>query len=639
MKFSPQEIKALKLPIRMSALEVAKRIKFPTESNILGHIDLELTPYLVFPIELIGRHGVEWVFIIAPTQSGKTVYLQVVVADTIDQNPRTLIYGIPDEKKGKKTFDEKVIQMIKRTPFLYDHVKSDRDLNTNQVRLDNMLIEIAWSNSPSSVSSTSAGVIVADEIRTWNLEIKGEANSLKQLNDRMTTFLDFGQGQGFGVSSPSVEEDLLHQQTKVAGTITVYWHIKCKNKKCGKFFLPDFFRDLKPYWNKETQTAHMHCPFCYYEFDDTDKKKAMNKDGCYGPKGKLEGFTEPIPMDDLIKYRMVCRWCSLSSPFRSFDRIMREFFGTHKKISDYKNFIMCWLARFWVNDKSKTSLKVLEQRKAKGHRKGRVPTDCRFLTAGVDSQGYGFNVVVRGWGSKGRTYLVDEFVIHSPASNTSWEIVQKQFLDKIVDKVYLDDRNTAWKIAYWAIDTQGNRTRQVQDATADIENCIRVNGATDASKVDIAYNKSLDQYNVKTKVYAEETDYLCLRDEWILPVDVSEDYCDQFIAMRKIEETNPKDGSIKVIWKKVRQNDFRMADIHSFIAIDIDTEDGYTLRDKWNTEGFRLVNPAHSQTIEEPELPRKKIPEVQDSFDKVEWDEDEDEYEDHYEIDEIQGGF
>ena len=632
-KFSNKELDSLRMPEKLNPIEVAKKIKFDPSSNVLSKIDLDLTPYLVFPIELIGHYKVEWVFIVAPTQSGKTVYLQVVVAYTIDQNPRTLIYGIPDEKKGKKTFDEKVIKMIRKTPWLAKHVKRKIDLNTNQVRLDNMIIDIAWSNSPSSVSSTSAGVIVADEIRTWRKEISGESNALKQLNDRMTTYQALGKGQGFGVSSPSEEEDLLHQQTRVAGTINVWWHLRCKNSGCNKYFLPDFFRDLLPFFDKETGKAHVHCPFCLYQFTDTDGKKEMNRDGCYGPRG-FEGSKQRLDNEDIIKYRVVCYWCSLSSPFRSFNTVVREYFATCKKISDYKNFIMCWLARFWYNDKSKTSQKVLNQRKSKKHRKGRVPTNCRFLTAGVDSQGYGFNVVVRAFCSKGKTYLVDEFVIHSPASNSSWEQVEQFFLDKIVNRIYLDDNKVEWKVALWAIDTQGNRTRQIKDATSNIDNCIRVNGATDASKMDIVHSKVGDWYNVKTKVYAEETDYLCLTEDWILPIDVSDEYCEQFLNMRKTEEINPKTGEIKVIWKKINNNnDYRMADIHSFIAIDIETDDGYTLRDKWNSEGFKQVNPAHLQTLEYDE---PDDPEVTDEFSNDFYEAKED----SYEIDEIgRGGF
>ena len=82
--FSKQETEWLKIPKRVSALEVLKKIRLPTRNNLLDRIDLTLTPYLKDPVSLIGNCKIQWIGIIGPTQSGKSIFLQTVIADMID---------------------------------------------------------------------------------------------------------------------------------------------------------------------------------------------------------------------------------------------------------------------------------------------------------------------------------------------------------------------------------------------------------------------------------------------------------------------------------------------------------------------------------------------------------------------------
>ena len=127
-KFSEDEIQILYLPERIPAEEVAKKIRLPIKANFSERIDLDLTPYLKLPISLIGKPGVISIFIIAPTQSGKTVFLQVFVADAILQDPATLMYVLPDETSGKKALNDKVIEMIKNTPELFAHTTGIKNI-------------------------------------------------------------------------------------------------------------------------------------------------------------------------------------------------------------------------------------------------------------------------------------------------------------------------------------------------------------------------------------------------------------------------------------------------------------------------------------------------------------------------------
>ena len=169
---SSEELSCLILPKRVPAKTIAERIRLPLRGNILDRIDLTLTPYLLEPMGYIGDSEVEWIGVFAPTQSGKSVLLQVAVADCIDQDPGPLFYLLPDETSGKKQIKEKIIAMIDKSEFLTQH-KTDRkfDISQKEIALDNMTITTGWAGSLGRMSSTPYKRVVLDEVRLMKLAV------------------------------------------------------------------------------------------------------------------------------------------------------------------------------------------------------------------------------------------------------------------------------------------------------------------------------------------------------------------------------------------------------------------------------------------------------------------------------------
>ena len=95
LRVSKEEFEIIKLPERIPASEIVKHIKVSGTSNVIDHIDLDLTPYLKLPISLIGKSDIFTIGFVGPTQAGKSVFLQCAVADTILQDPGTCIYIFP----------------------------------------------------------------------------------------------------------------------------------------------------------------------------------------------------------------------------------------------------------------------------------------------------------------------------------------------------------------------------------------------------------------------------------------------------------------------------------------------------------------------------------------------------------------
>jgi len=575
LKISKEELNILYLPQRLSALEVANMIRLPLRSNFQEKIDFDLTPYLRMPTSLIGKNHVKVMGIIAPTQSGKTVWLQIVVADSIEQDPGTLFYVNPDEKLSKRGMKEKVIDMILHTPELKKHVRSIRNVSKAGIVLDNMTIYPAWAGSLASISSTPGKRAILDEVRLMKLTIGKESNAIKLTQDRLTTYYDLGLAQLYMVSTPSVEGDLLHQQLKVPGTLVLCWHSKCCN--CGKVEILDFFRNIKVI----DSVVRCVCSDCGNYYQDNDQKRKMNSLGFYAPRGSLE-----LPL--ILPERVFFWYDSLVSPFRTFKAIHKEYISTKDRLHDYKNFWQCWLAKFWEDDISKTSVDNLHQ-KCVQDRIGTIPNWCLLLTCGIDTQDDGFFVVVRAWGNDKLTRLVDAFFIECKIKIADSEEIKKILKREVINKIYLTELNVKWKIGLTAIDTGGHRTKEIYKATVDFERFIWIKGAHESQKITITYSSEYRLYLVRTVEYLDETEDKSEQPYWELPKNIPEDYLNQFVNYRKIKKQNNITGEDRVIWVKKGQVDYRMADIHSVICLDIPTDIG-KFRYELNQPNF-IYNP------------------------------------------------
>lgn len=620
VKISKDELNILKLPKRVDALEVANKLKFPTKTNFSGNFQIELTPYLKLPISLIGKTNQQWVFLIKPTQSGGTVFLQVVIADTIDQDPGPLIYITPNEKLTEKGMT-RIGGIVERTKDLSKHVPNKRSISKSGIDLDNMKVFASWAGSLGALSETPAKRVILDEIRLMPLTKGAESNAIKMGDDRLTTYKSQGLAQGFGVSTPSVEGDLLHQQLTIPNTTVLRWAIKCEN--CGKLQILDFWKNVK----LENRKPICKCISCGFKFDDRDRKKRMNSFGSYVEIDPSKPYSIKNADINTVKMRsrVICWYSSLESPFRSWVAIYNEFVQTRNKLHDYKNFAQCWLSRFWVDDISKTSVESLKNRRVSHLDKGTVPSWTRVLLGGIDTQDDGFYVVIRSFGENKRTHLVDHYFITCQMSMADAPIIHNLIKKNVEERIFTgEDENIKWRVAAYGWDTGGHRTKQIYAAVKKgLQNAIMVKGAQEYQNVTIRYNKELNLYLVRTVEYLDETEKHCMTESFTLPDNVGKDYLKHFTNRRKKRDINKKSNEEKIIWYKMGKYDYRMADIHSWICLDIPYSDG-TFRNRLNQSSF-----IHNPMV----IPTEEVMDDAYFMDK-EFDEDGDDVE-NYEIGEL----
>ena len=582
---SQEEFEMILLPEKLPSIQVMEQLVLPSESNIMTSLSLELTPYLEMPISCIGDSRFFVLGMIGPTQGGKSTFLQVAVADTISQSPGTCLYILPDMKQGIKQIHEKITGPVKRTPQLYKYVvqPESKTLTNDAIKLSHMTLYLGWSNSPASLSSTPCTRVFFDEVRLFKKELGNESNALMLGLDRLTIARSMGLAQAYMVSTPSDEGDLLYQQLQIPDTTVLHWYWCCPH--CDVWFIPDFFAMVRPIDNKLTskldedvvqatkshQSSEMvasipvscHCPYCNGVLSDRDSKKKLNKHGRYAQEG--QNGTKELVLGPLTE-RLFFRFDSMVSPFRPFQMIYDEYIRTKKHVNDYKNFFQAWLARFWKLTLSTLTKTDLELRKC-DEVKTVVPLFTKVITAGVDTQDDGFYVVVRCWGADRETIVLDEFHIPCKIDEMLPEQAANLFKKQVEDRIYKSAHGVSWKIAQYAIDTGGHRTKEVYLIADYLTNMCLIKGKDDQTETIRSSSQVFGLFTVRTGDYLEETENACTKAFWKLPMDISEEFLQQWLSAKKTWKVTG--GKKKVVWDKVAQNDFRYADVHSYIALDL----------------------------------------------------------------------
>ena len=600
VRISRNELEAIRPPQPISPLEYFGIIRVPQEDNARGRLDIRLTPYLRQPIETLGNYDIESIFVIGPTQSGKTVIAQTCVAWSMDQDPGPMLYTYPDENTAEKALEKKIVGMINTTPELKRHLRLKRAISKQNIELDSMSIDVAWSNSPATMNVLPKKRVIGDEVRLFKLQIGRESNAIKMMQDRLTTYLDLGAGQALFISSPSTEGDLLHEQLTVYGTLILKWHVPCP--ECGRYQILDFWENIKKQDEKGKEVKCL-CKYCSGEFIDTDRKISWNNMGIYAPDDAeidKDGNIKSKKMQEDYK-RIVFWWDSLVSPFRSFQRIWDQYKETKDKIHDYKNFIQCWLANFWREEKSKATYDNLKLHKRDFYTKGEVPAGCQVLLGGIDTQDDSLYMTVYGFSHK-EIWLVEEERIMADITTTDEMDLEMMILSNMTNRIFYSAGGQKWKVAMCAWDSGGHRTKEIYSVVRKLPQVIAIKGRNLQMRT-VSYSKKETHWNIRTIEYLEETESRASGENFHLPENTSLEFLVQFSNRHKETVVHKRTGAPKIEWTSRGPDHFRFASAYAFTCLDVPIAKIGLLRSRLKDTTF-IYNPgSRIQQIEQ----RKQI--------------------------------
>lgn len=388
----------------------------------------EVTPYLVGVMDASFFPSVRQITIVAAPQSGKSEAVYNCIGVGIDQEPGPAIMVYPDEKTSDENSEDRLQEMIKKSPKLRTYMTGlDDDMSKKRIRLLHMPIYFGWARSASSLANKPCKYAVNDETDKYPATAgKKETSPILLTKARLTTYL--GQEKHWLMSTPTVPDGPIWKALKESQAIFDYL-VKCPY--CGKTHQMKFAQikwahktepDTDGKCHSEDQKliesenmAWYECPLCQAQWNEYDRDSAVRQ-------GHWQERKTGLP---LFRYLTASRPAKIAfhipswlSTFVPFGKIAASFLRGQKDRDEFKDFYNKHLAEPWkLTVISKDSEQLLAARCALPAQV--VPENAIALTIGVDVQLHGFWFVVRAWSPE-----MTSWKIHSGFLAT-WEELEK----------------------------------------------------------------------------------------------------------------------------------------------------------------------------------------------------------------------
>lgn len=302
---------ALKPPNRISVSEgAAQSMKIVRPGGGSGPWKPTETPYMVEPMDMLGRRGVSAVCFVGGAQAGKTVGLiEGWLTHAVVNDPGDMLIVQMTQDKAREYSKQRIDRLIRHSPDLKALIGSSHEDNTHDKGFKNgMWVRLAWP-TVTNLSSTSYRYGAGTDYDRWPDDIDGEGDGFTLLRKRSTTYKSRGKTvvestPGRDVKDPHWRPTSAHEAPPVGGILGIYntsdrrrYYWPCPH--CGEFFEASpglgLFRlppeeellegirrlDLDRFVREH---AYVACPACGV-LNDSGTRAAMNRGGLWLPEG------------------------------------------------------------------------------------------------------------------------------------------------------------------------------------------------------------------------------------------------------------------------------------------------------------------------------------------------------------------
>ena len=185
---------AFKPPPKISLSEWAEdyRRLSPESSASPGRINLDRTPYMREPMDMVGTVGVKSVAMMTSAQVGKSTFIENVIGYYVHLDPCPILHISPTLDSMKMFSKERLAPMIRDTPVLRDKVRDAKTRDSGNTiaskRFPGGHIAMVGSNAPAGLASRPIRILVADEVDRFERSAGTEGDPLKLGIKRTTTY-------------------------------------------------------------------------------------------------------------------------------------------------------------------------------------------------------------------------------------------------------------------------------------------------------------------------------------------------------------------------------------------------------------------------------------------------------------------
>jgi phage terminase large subunit GpA-like protein len=370
--------------------------------------------------------------LITSAQAGKTDTMLDIIGSRLDTRPVPILYTGPSLDFISNQFEPRLMELFDQAPSLSRKIARGQKNRKTRKQVAGVSLRLAHAGSSTSLKSSQAGIALVDELDQLLVNVGHQGDPLSLIEARGDTYPTFMAGvastPSTGASEVEIDpvsglefwkvvppEDLQSPIWRLWQTGTrAHWAWGCIH--CLEYFIPKF-ANLK--WesvdgeHKTTpaeakRTAFVQCPNCGVVLTDKDKP-GLNARGVFVSPGQSITATGDVigegPDSATLSF-----WVSgLASPFVSFGQRAATYLDAVREASPEKiqvaiNAGFAELYAIGGND-APAWAEVAECRDE--YATGEVPSGVRVLVCTIDVQQSRLYYVVRGWGARATSWLID----------------------------------------------------------------------------------------------------------------------------------------------------------------------------------------------------------------------------------------
>ena len=393
---------AFRPPPDIDVAEWAERYRrlSPESSAAPGKYNLDRTPYLREPLQMIGKPGVVSVSMMTSAQIGKSTLVENAIGYAIDLDPCPILHISPTIESMKMFSRERLAPMIRDTPVLKGKVKDARSRDSGNTIANKSFpgghIAMVGSNSPSGLASRPVRGLVADEIDRFERSAGTEGDPLKLGIKRTTTY--WNRWMLF-VSTPG---DRYNAETMTGSRIEKeflagdqrYYHVPCPH--CGH---KQVLRWSNVQWEEDQPgTAVYVCEENGCVWDDTDRHRAIDNGEWVAEK----------PFSGRVSYHL----SQLYSKFAPLSDGVKDFLDSKDDPALLKTWVNTFLGDPWEDRGERLEWSHLRDHREEMNKYEDIPEEITIITAAVDVQDDRFELEFVGWGDDEQSWSLDYVVIY-----------------------------------------------------------------------------------------------------------------------------------------------------------------------------------------------------------------------------------
>ncbi len=550
----------------------SRRVYGP-ETGVPGPRDPTITPYTIPFARQFGDPKYRRAVLVTAAQSGKTETFLDIMGERLDNRPAPILYVGPSKEFVTDQFEPRLTELFRQAlaSKVLGGLDSKRQKKTLK-RVAGVRVRLAHAGSSTALKSDPAAFALVDEYDEMLRNVKGQGDPLGLIEARGDTYADFCVGITSTPSVGMVETEIdpvsglefwkVADEENIASPIWRLWQQGTRHHwcwpcpHCGEYFVPRFACLVIPKGLTPAQArreAYLKCPHndCGGVIEENHKAD-MNARGVFVAPGQTvdrDGVVSGEPPDTTI----LSLWVSgLASPFVTLGQRAETYLTAFRsresaKIQTAKN---AQFGEVYIDGSGEVPEWEQIYSSRIGYKAGTVPEEARFLTFGGDVQKNRIVYVVRAWGEKATSWLIENGEIFGSTEQTA---VWKELADKLlapidgmliklafvdsgfrpgkkfnvpINRVY----DFARRYRRFVFPTKGSSHAMVRPL---LQSKIEVTQQGSAAKYGLDLIR-LDTDHWKSFVHERMVWPHNEPGAWYLHEDVTEDYCRQLVAEARV---------------------------------------------------------------------------------------------------------